>query len=90
MAFQAKNHGRQPDTRMSNKEKIVRRETKIDALNAERTPEARKARKAMNDIVYRGSRTNLNDFWNPKGKRLAKGSGVKATKIDRALKAKTN
>lgn len=90
MSFQAKNHGRQPDTRMSNKEKIARREAKINALNAEHTPEARKARKQMNDSVYRVGRTNLGDAWNPKGKRIAKGSGVKAAKISKALKAQTN
>ena len=88
MGFQAKNNGRQPDTRTSNKDKIVRRAKKIADLAAENTPEARKARKAMNDTMYRKGRTNLGEAWNPSGKRIAKGSGVKAARISKALKAR--
>jgi hypothetical protein len=63
MAFQKKSH-------VDNRPKLSPlelREAKIKTLKAEGTPEARKALKKMNDVVYRGSRTNLNNWYAPKG-----------------------
>ena len=42
---------------------LKRRAAKIEALNAEGTPEAYKARKRMNDHVAKRERTNLNGFY---------------------------
>lgn len=68
---------------------------KAKALESDSSPEARKAYKNLKASHHKKftkvpSQRKMGDFWNPKGKRLAKGSGVKATKINRALKAKTN
>ena len=50
--------------------KLVLREAKVAHLKAENTPEARKTLKKMNDKVYRGSRSNLKEWFKPKGKGL--------------------
>ena len=47
--------------------KMVMREAKVAHLKAANTPEARKVLKQMNDVVYRGSRSNLKDWYAPKG-----------------------
>lgn len=43
--------------------KLHRRATKISALNSAATPEAREARKAMNEVNYGKARVNLNGFF---------------------------
>lgn len=48
------------------KEKM--REDKVAALKAANNPDARKVLKRMNDVVYRGSRSNLKEWYKPKGK----------------------
>ncbi len=50
--------------------KIELREAKVAALKSENTPEARKTLKRMNDVVYRGKRSNLKEWFKPKGKGL--------------------
>ena len=65
MAFQKKE-------RIDNRPKLAPlelREARVKELKAENTPEARKALKKMNDTVYRGSRSNLQDWYAPKGKK---------------------
>lgn len=47
--------------------KIDKRDRKIRGLTAENTPEARKARRAMNDSRT-GERTALGNAWKPDGK----------------------
>lgn len=47
--------------------KMVMREAKVAHLKAENTPEARAVLKKMNDKVYRGSRSNLKDWYAPSG-----------------------
>lgn len=49
------------------KHKMELREDKVNLLKKENTPEARAALKKMNDKVYRGSRSNLKDWYAPKG-----------------------
>lgn len=49
--------------------KIELREAKVAALKSENTPEARKTLKRMNDVVYRGNRSNLKEWFAPKGKK---------------------
>ena len=66
MSFQkkeriAKSDGRPQGTRLE------QREQKVKALRAANTPEARKALKKMNDVTYRGGRSNLRDWYAPKG-----------------------
>lgn len=48
--------------------KLVMREAKVAHLKEANTPEARAALKKMNDKVYRGSRSNLKDWYKPTGK----------------------
>jgi heme-degrading monooxygenase HmoA len=43
--------------------KLIRRAEKIAALNEQASPEARRARKAMNDTVIRRGKTNVNGFF---------------------------
>ncbi len=60
-----------------------RRMDKIDALNKEASPEARKARKAMNDHVVKRERMNLNGFYGTqrvRGKEKRKGRKVRMSK----------
>lgn len=47
--------------------KMVMREQKVKHLKDANTPEARAALKKMNDKVYRGSRSNLTDWYAPNG-----------------------
>lgn len=47
--------------------KLAMREAKVKHLSALNTPEARATLKKMNDKVYRGSRSNLKDWYAPKG-----------------------
>ena len=66
MSFQkkervAKGDGRPQGTRLE------QRERKVASLREANTPEARKALKKMNDVVYRGSRTNLKEWYKPSG-----------------------
>ncbi|MND20278.1 hypothetical protein D3C87_1232450 [compost metagenome] len=68
MAFQKKERVATKDSRpqMSKREA---RETLVVTLKAENNPEARKALKKMNDKVYRKGRSNLNEWFAPKGKK---------------------
>lgn len=66
MAF-AKKEAKRVDGRPK-ASKIELREAKVAALKSENTPEARKTLKKMNDVVYRGSRSNLKEWYKPKGK----------------------
>ena len=50
--------------------KSVLREQKVAALKAANNPDARKVLKRMNDVIYRGSRSNLKEWFKPKGKGL--------------------
>ncbi|MNR54293.1 hypothetical protein D3C85_1744550 [compost metagenome] len=67
MAFQKKARINTKDTRPQSS-KLEQREAKVLSLKAENNPEARKALKKMNDKVYRGSRSNLKDWYKPTGK----------------------
>jgi hypothetical protein len=67
MAFQKKQRVNHIDTRPQ-ASKLVMREAKVQALKSENTIEARKALKRMNDKVYRGSRSNLKEWFKPTGK----------------------
>lgn len=67
MSFQKKQRVNHIDTRPQ-ASKLVMREAKVQALKAENSPEARKALKKMNDKVYRGSRSNLKEWYKPTGK----------------------
>lgn len=69
MAFQKKQRVNHIDTRPQ-ASKLVMREAKVQALKSENTIEARKALKRMNDKVYRGSRSNLKEWYKPTGKGL--------------------
>ena len=66
MAFQKKERVAKGDTRPQGN-KLEQREAKVQALKALNTPEARKVLEKMNDVVYRGSRSNLKDWYAPKG-----------------------
>lgn len=70
MSFQKKERIAKSDTRPQGN-KLQQREARIQALKKENTPEARKALKKMNDVTYRGSRTNLNNWYAPKGKKVS-------------------
>lgn len=67
MAFQKKPRINHKDTRPQTS-KLVMREQRVLTLKSENTPEARKALKKMNDKVYRGSRSNLKEWYKPTGK----------------------
>mgnify|MGYP005812937233 CR=1 FL=1 len=67
MAFAKKPKIAAGDTRPQGT-RMQQREQKIKALRAENTPEARKALKKMNDVTYRGGRSNLKDWYKPNGK----------------------
>lgn len=70
MAFQKQKRLTTQDGRPQGS-RLEQREKKIQALNAEKSPEARKARKKMNDVTYRGGKSNLKDWYAPKGKKLS-------------------
>lgn len=70
MSFQKKERIAKKDGRPQGT-KLEQREAKVKALKAENTPEARKTLKKMNDTVYRGSRSNLRDWYAPKGEKLS-------------------
>lgn len=66
---------------------------KIDALIEDGSPEAKKAyrnTKASHGKKFTKvpSKRQMGDFWNPEGKRVAKGSGVKCANINRVHKAR--
>lgn len=67
MAFQKKQRINHVDTRPQ-ASKLVMREQRVLTLKAENSVEARKALKKMNDKVYRGSRSNLKEWYKPTGK----------------------
>lgn len=66
MAFDKKVKVAKKDSRPQ-KHKMELREDKVKLLKKENTPEARASLKKMNDKVYRGSRSNLKDWYAPKG-----------------------
>lgn len=68
MAFQKKERIHTDDRRPKGTN-LERREAKVQALKKENTPEARKQLKKMNDKVYRGGRSNLRNWYAPKGKK---------------------
>lgn len=68
MAFQKKQAVRIDGRPKACKEKL--REDKVSALKAANNPDARKVLKRMNDVVYRGGRSNLKEWFKPKGKGL--------------------
>lgn len=71
---------RQQDTKYA---WIKRRESKVLALNAEGTPEARKARKKMNDHIAKREQVNLNGFFGEqrvRGKEKRKGRKIRMSK----------
>lgn len=67
MSFQKKQRINHQDTRPQ-ASKLVMREQRVLSLKAENSVEARKALKKMNDKVYRGSRSNLKEWYKPTGK----------------------
>lgn len=67
MSFQKKQRINHIDTRPQ-ASKLVVREQRVLTLKAENSVEARKALKKMNDKVYRGSRSNLKEWYKPTGK----------------------
>lgn len=69
MSFQKKERIHTDDRRPKGTS-LERREAKVASLRSENTPEARKQLKKMNDKVYRGSRSNLANWYAPKGKKV--------------------
>lgn len=67
MAFQKKQRVATKDGRPQGS-KLKQREDLVKTLKAANTPEARKALKKMNDVVYRGNRSNLKEWFKPTGK----------------------
>ncbi len=57
--------------------KLVRRAAKIAALDALATPEARKQRKQMNDVIVKRERQNLNGFF---GSQIVRGKEKRKTR----------
>lgn len=70
MAFQKKARIHTDDRRPKGTS-LERREAKVKALRAENTPEARKQLKKMNDKAYRGAKSNLSNWYAPKGKKVS-------------------
>ena len=66
MAFEKKVKVATKDSRPQ-ASKLAMREAKVKHLKEANTPEARAVLKKMNDKVYRGSRSNLQDWYAPKG-----------------------
>ena len=69
MAFQKKPRPIVGDPRPQ-MSKLAQREHKVKTLKEANNPDARKMLKKMNDKVYRGARTNLNDWYAPTGKKV--------------------
>lgn len=69
MAFQKKERVSTKDTRPQSS-KLKQRESLVVTLKAENNPDARKLLKKMNDKVYRKGRSNLTEWFSPKGKKL--------------------
>ena len=69
MAFQKKTRVAHTDGRPQGS-KLKQREEKVASLRSQNNPEARKELKRMNDKVYRGSRSNLKEWFKPTGKGL--------------------
>lgn len=67
MAFQKKQRMPHHDPRPQQPHQ-AKREKIVAALKAENNPDARKLLKKMNDKVYRGSRSNLKEWYKPTGK----------------------
>lgn len=67
MAFQKKQRVSHVDARPQCS-KRKQREDKVATLKAANNPDARKLLKKMNDKVYRGSRSNLKEWYKPTGK----------------------
>lgn len=70
MAFAKKQRVAVGDTRPQGN-KLQQREQKVATLKKLNTPEARKELKRMNDTLYRGGRSNLNNWYSPKGKKAS-------------------
>lgn len=70
MAFQKKAPMPHVDRRDTKFSALKEREHKVQALKAANNPEARKVLKQMNDKVYRGSRSNLTDWYAPNGVKI--------------------
>ena len=66
MSFQKKQRIATTDGRPQGT-RLEQREAKVAALREANTPEARKTLKKMNDVVYRGSRSNLREWYKPNG-----------------------
>lgn len=70
MAFEKKTKVAAKDSRPQGS-KLAMREAKVKHLKEANTPEARAMLKKMNDKVYRGGRSNLNNWYAPKGKKVS-------------------
>lgn len=68
MSFSKKPKHASIDTRPVKYDALKRREHIVQVLKAANNPDARKQLKKMNDVVYRGSRTNLKEWFKPNGK----------------------
>lgn len=69
MAFEKKTKVAVKDSRPQGS-KLAMREAKVKHLKEANTPEARAMLKKMNDKVYRGGRSNLNNWYAPKGRKV--------------------
>ena len=67
MSFQKKAKTEVKDTRHTKYGALVHREAKVASLRSQNTTESRKVLKQMGDVVYRGTRSNLQDWYAPKG-----------------------
>lgn len=67
MTFQKKQRIEHHDSRPQ-ASKLEQREAKVATLKAMNNPDARKLLKRMNDVVYRGSRSNLKEWYKPNGR----------------------
>lgn len=85
MAFSKRTESRSTDA-----QRCRARYDKVQALTAEGTPESRRQLKAMRTIEIRGTTSGAGEYWNPKGKQLARGSSGKCERINRGHRAKLN
>lgn len=69
MSFQKKQRTKSHESRPQ-ASKLVQREHKVATLKGMNNPDARRQLKKMNDKVYRGSRSNLTEWFKPNGKGL--------------------
>lgn len=69
MSFQKKQRTYHDESRPQ-ASKLAQREHKVQVLKGANNPDARRALKKMNDKVYRGSRSNLTEWFKPNGKGL--------------------